>query len=128
MLYVLLVILRSHCITVILFLSPYCTFIRPHRSIKLTYIYAAYCYRPSGMVCRSVCRPVTLVSPIEMLFGLRARVGPGTRCEIGVQISSWKGAILRGKGRFIVKYRDSLRSSVQKRLKRSRCRLGCGLG
>jgi len=32
-----------------------------------------------------------------------------------------------GKGRPNVKYRDSLRSSVKKRLNRSRCRLGCGL-
>jgi len=31
------------------------------------------------------------------------------------------------KGRPIVKYRDTLRSSVQKRLNRSRCRLGCGM-
>jgi len=39
-----------------------------------------------------------------------------------------KGAILRaGKVRPIVKYRDTLRSSVQKRLNRSRCCLGCGL-
>jgi len=27
--------------------------IRPHRST--TYVDAAYCYRPSGVVCRSVC-------------------------------------------------------------------------
>jgi len=32
------------------------------------------------------------------------------------------------KGRPIVKYRDSLWSSVQKQVKRSRCHLGCGLG
>ena len=32
-----------------------------------------------------------------------------------------------GKGRPVVKYRDTLRSSVQKRLNRSRCRLGCVL-
>jgi len=30
-------------------------------------------------------------------------------------------------GRPIVKYRDTLRSSVQKRLNRSGCHLGCGL-
>jgi len=40
----------------------------------------------------------------------------------------WEGAILSGKGQLIVKYRDTLRSSVQKRTNRSRCRLGCGLG
>ena len=36
-----------------------------------------------------------------------------------------------GKGRPTVKYRDTLQSSVQNRLNRSRCRLrrlGCGLG
>ena len=43
--------------------------------------YAAYCYRPSRVVCLSVCRSVTLVSPaktpapIEMPFGLWARMG-----------------------------------------------------
>ena len=31
-------------------------------------------------------------------------------------------------GRTIVKYRDTLRSSVQKCLNRSGCHLGCGLG
>ena len=47
---------------------------------------------------------------------------------MGVQISPWEWAILKGEGRPIVKNRDTLRSSVQKRLNRSRCRLGCGLG
>ena len=48
---------------------------RQHRST--TYVGAAHCYRPSSVVCRSV----TLVShaktaePIDMLFGLRNRVG-----------------------------------------------------
>jgi len=28
-------------------------FIRPHRTT--TYVDAAYCYRPSSVVCRSVC-------------------------------------------------------------------------
>jgi len=58
--------------------------IRPHRST--TYVDVVYCYRPSSVVCRSVCLwvcwSVTLVSPakmaepIEMPFGLRTRVGP----------------------------------------------------
>jgi len=38
------------------------------------------------------------------------------------------GNFERGKGRPIVKYRDTLRSPVRIRLKRSRCCLGCGLG
>jgi len=51
-----------------------------HRSI--TYVDAAYCYRPSSVVCQSVGLSVTVVSPaktaapIEMPFGLRTRVGP----------------------------------------------------
>jgi len=59
--------------------------IMPHCSTA--YVYAAYCYRPSSMVCMSVglsvCLSVTLMSPaklaepIEMPFGLRTRVGPG---------------------------------------------------
>jgi len=53
--------------------------IRPHRST--TYVDAAYCYRPSSVVCRFVCRSVTLVSrakkfeAIEMPFVLRTWVG-----------------------------------------------------
>jgi len=51
------------------------------------YVDAVCCYRLSIVVCRSVCLSVclsvTLVSPakmpelIQMLFGLRTRVGPG---------------------------------------------------
>ena len=58
---------------------------RPKRSA--TYVDAAYCYRPSSVVCRPVglyvCLSVTLVSPsktdalIEAPFGLRTRVGLG---------------------------------------------------
>ena len=51
--------------------------IRPHHSTM--HVAAANCYRPSSVVCRSVCH---LVSPaktdkaIEMPFALRTRVGP----------------------------------------------------
>jgi len=42
--------------------------IRPHRIA--TYVDAAYCFRPSSVVCRSVCgsvgRSITLVSPAQM--------------------------------------------------------------
>jgi len=58
---------------------------RPHRST--TYVDAAYSYRPSSVVCRSVGLSVglsvTLVStaktaaPIELPFGLRTWVVPG---------------------------------------------------
>jgi len=33
--------------------------IRPNRSRPTTYVDAAYCYRPSSVVCLSVCRSVT---------------------------------------------------------------------
>jgi len=75
---------------------------------------------------------VTLVSraktaaPIEMPFGLRTRVSTRNHVLDGVQIPMGRGNFL-GKGRPIVKYRDTLRSPVRKRLNRSRCRLGCGL-
>jgi len=46
---------------------------------------------------------------------------------IGVQIPHGKGQFL-GKGAPIVKYRDFLPWAVQKRLNRSICRFGCGLG
>ena len=74
-----------------------------------------YCYRPSGVVRRLVCRSVTLVSPaktaesIEMPFGLRTRVGPGTHVLDESPDPPWERAILRGKGPPIVKYRDTLR-------------------
>ena len=52
------------------------------RMALTTYVDAVYCYRPRSLVCRSLCRSVTLVipaktaEPIEMPFGLRTRVGP----------------------------------------------------
>ena len=78
-------------------------------------------------VAWSVGLSVTLVSPaktaepIEMPFGLRTPVGPRNHVLDEGPDPSWEGAILRGKGRPIVKYTDALRSSVQKRLNRSRC-------
>jgi len=53
---------------------------------------------------------------------------PGNHVLDGSPNTATGRAILRGKGAPVVKYRDTLRSSVQKRLKQSRCRLGCGLG
>ena len=103
--------------------SHYCMFasaFRPHLST-----YAVYCYLPSSVVCRSVCRSVTLVSPakiaepIEMPFGLRTWVGQGNHVLDGAQLPMGSGNF-KGKGRLTAKYRDALRSSVQKRLNRSR--------
>jgi len=52
--------------------------IRPHRST--TYVDAAYSYRPSSVVCRSVTlvSPAKTAAPIELPFGLRTWVARGT--------------------------------------------------
>ena len=63
-------------------------------------------------------------APIEMPFGLRTRVGP----RDGSPDPPMGMDNFEGEGAPIVKYRDTLRSSVQKRPNRSRCRLDCGLG
>jgi len=52
--------------------------------------------------------PVKTAAPIEMPFGLRTWVGPDSRVLDGVLIPSSEGAILKGEGRPIVKYRDIL--------------------
>jgi len=79
--------------------------ITPHRST--TYVHAAWCYRPSSVVCPiclTVSQSVTLVSPAktveatELPFGLMTRVGPRNR--VGGYIGSRSSvgrAILRGK-------------------------------
>ena len=75
--------------------------IRLHRST--TYVDAAYCYRPSRVVCRSVCWSVTLVSPaktaapIEM--PIRSLVSPGNHLLDGSPDTPCKGAILREETR-----------------------------
>jgi len=55
-------------------------FIRPHRSTTYVGIDAAYSYRPSSVVCRSVTlvSPAKTAAPIDLPFGLRTWVGPGT--------------------------------------------------
>jgi len=65
--------------------------------------------------------------------GVDDLVGPREPCIRWGPDPPWEGAIWRGKGVShtpTVKYyyRDTPRSSVQKRLNRSRCRLGSGLG
>jgi len=72
--------------------------------------------------------PAKTAAPIEMPFGLRTLVGPGNHVLDGGQISVGRGNFEGGKERPIVKYRNTLRTSVQKRLNRSRCRLGLGFG
>jgi len=71
--------------------------------------------------------PAKTAAPIEMPFGLRTRVGPRNHVLDTGPDPHGKGKFRGGKGRPIVKYRDTLQSYVQKRLNRSRCRLGCGL-
>ena len=61
-----------------------------------------------------------------MPFGLWARTDPRNHELDQVQIP-WEGAI-SGKWLPIVKYRDFLLWAVRKRLKRSICHMGCGLG
>jgi len=89
--------------------------------------------RVARSVGLSIGRFVTLMSPaktaepIEVPFELRTRVGPTTmyiRCD--PYSPPWEGVFLWEKGRPIVKYRDTLWSSVQKRLNPSRCCLSCG--
>jgi len=52
------------------------------------------------------------VEPIEMPFRFWAWKGPRNHVLDGVQVSRWKGAILRGKGGPFVKYRDTLLSEL----------------
>ena len=76
-----------------------------------------------GLSVYHTSEPCKKAEPIEMLFGLRTLVGQENHVLDGVQIPMGRGNF-GGKGCPIVKYRDTLRSSVQKRLNRSRCRFG----
>jgi len=51
--------------------------------------------------------PTKTAAPIEMPFGLETQVGPGNHVLDGSPDPPWEGAILRGKGPPIVKYRDT---------------------
>jgi len=102
------------------------------RIARTTDVHAIYCYRPSSVVCRSVCHtnePPKTAEPIEIQFGLRTRVGPGNNVLDGGPDPPWEGVILRGGGAshcIKYRYRDILRSSMQRWLNRSRYRLGQG--
>ena len=100
--------------------------IRSHCSSM--YVDAVYCYRPSSVVCPSVCLSQQWALQ-QQLNRLRFCLGRGLRWAQETSIrwgpdAPWEGAIWGGKGRPIVSYR----SSVQKWLTRSRHRLGFGLG
>ena len=45
----------------------------------------------------SIVSPAKMAEPIEMLFGLRTRVGPGNHMLDGVKIPPWEGAIFWGR-------------------------------
>jgi len=49
-----------------------------------------------------------MAEPVEMQFGLLARMGTWNHVFDAVQIPPWEVAILRGKGWPIVKYSDAL--------------------
>jgi len=57
------------------------------RIARITYVDAAYCYRPSSVVCRSVTlvSPAKMAQPIELPLGLRTWVGVrrGSRSSMG---------------------------------------------
>jgi len=79
----------------------------------------------------SVHLSVTLVSPAKMAelilmpFGLRTQVGPVNHVLDGGPDPHGKGQFCGGKGRPIVKYRDTLRSSIPP-LPSNRHHLSCG--
>ena len=58
-----------------------CLLFRPHRST--TYVDAAYCYRLSSAVRRSVCQSVTTAELIKMPFGTWTWAGPGKHVSDG---------------------------------------------
>jgi len=70
----------------------------PHRST--TYVDAAYCYRPSSVVCLglsvTVVSPAKVAEPIEMLFMLRTQVCPWNHVLDGGPDPPWEGAIMTG--------------------------------
>ena len=72
--------------------------IRPHHSS----MYVDMAYRPSTVVCRSVCHSSELCAKtaqqIEMSFRLKTRVGPRNRVLDRGPDPLMEGAILRGKG------------------------------
>jgi len=113
----------AHILAIFHFLGtcgPIVIIITQHRST--TYVIlrtdAAYCYRPSSVVCRtyrsvclSVCHsnePCKNGSTDRDAVWVEDSGGPKEPCIRWVQILPWALAILRGKGQPIVKYRDIL--------------------
>jgi len=72
-------------------------------------------------VCQSIklVIPAKMAEPIEMPFGLRTWLGPRDHVlDGGSDPPMGRGKFLGENGHPIVKYRDILRSSVQRRLNR----------
>jgi len=92
---------------------------RLHRSTA--YIYAAYCYRPSSMVCLSVCHssdPCKNGWTDWVAVWVEDSGGPKEPCiRWGSDLPMGRGNFEGVKGRPIVKYRDTLLWAVRKRLK-----------
>ena len=84
-------------------------------AVKRLLTHSPYCYRPSSVVCRSVGRSVTLVSPepIEMPFGMRTWVSSRNHVLDGSSDPPMGRGNLEGKGSPIVKYRDFLPCDAQ---------------
>ena len=87
-------------------------------------------------VCRSVCLSVTIVSPAKTAEPIEMPCGVAKSSELKEACIRWRSRFPvrrgnleeRGKGWPIIKYGYSLPWAVSKRLNRSRCRLGDGLG
>jgi len=63
--------------------------------------------------------PAETAALIELPFGLRTWVGPGNHVlDDGPDPPMGRGNFLGSNGRPMVKYRDTLRSSVQRQLNR----------
>jgi len=101
-----------------------------------TYIAAVCCYRPSSVVCLSICWSACHTSePCKNGWTDRHTVwvedsgGPREPCiRWGSRSPHGKRQFWGGKWHPIVKYRDTLWSSIERCLNLSRCRLGWGLG
>ena len=74
------------------------------RIARTTYVDAVCCYRPSSVLCQSVTlvSPSKTAEPIEMPFGLLARMGPRNHVLDGVPDPPWEGAIL---GKLAARYK-----------------------
>jgi len=102
------------------------------RIASTTYVDVACCYQPSSVVCLSDCHtsePWKNGCTDRDAVWVEDSGGPMEPCiRWGPDLPVGRDNFEEGKGRPIVKYRDTLWSSVQKRLNRLRFRLGYGLG